>query len=239
MTFAELRILIEPVFRNVTDPIALLQKGYVDCVKKIRLLQHAFVGKIDSACGLDGFNHIHILSSGDLTSEIAFKEVYSVLDVSFSGRNENRAYSVNPMIVAEWTNDEFETDLEFVSDEGFMWIGSDLVPLDREIAKVEFTAYPFPYFCRTADGPFVDKHRYNIQWMIDEYGEDGLIIDDFIGVLAAMKTKSLMLLQNTSINEASNLEYFYDQLLNAYNDNTENFFVHGFENMSEQISRFQ
>lgn len=237
MKFSELRNIIDPVFRNESDPIALIQKSYTDCVKKIKIVQQAFRMRIDGGCGFDGFNHIHVLKSGNTTSEIAFKEVHAILDVSFSGSAENYPYSPKPALVGNLTDTTFESDLEFVTDEKFMWIGSDLVPLDREAAKIEMTGFPFPYFCRTVNGPNIEEHRYDIKWMIATYGEDNLIIDDLLGVMSAIKAKLFSLLRISAVSEASNIEYFYDQILNTYNDNLENFFVHGFESLSEQISR--
>ena len=236
MLLSDFMFLTENIFSNSAEPYSIIQKAYEDCVKKIKLHQQAFVAVIDSAAGLDGFNNKHQIICGSKTSEIAFKEMHSIIDVSFSG-GTTKAYSVNPMIVGKWTDSNFRTDIGFVADETFSWVGSDLVPVDREIAKVEITGYPFPYFCYTVNSPEVDEHRYDIQWMVDTYG-DQLVVDDFVGVMTVIKAKALYLMSEASINEASNIETYYDQLLNAYNENLENFFVHGFEVSEEQVTRF-
>lgn len=236
MKFSDFKLILPSVFSNRQNPIELVQAGYRDVVNKISLHLHLFPVLIDGAIGLDGFNHIHKYIKNNIESEIAFKEIYSILGVSFSGELIDKEYIQTPGVVGDIL-DSFHTEVSLIADERFMWIGSDLVPLERQVSKIEFHAYAYPYFCKTVDGVGVNKHYYGIQQMIDSYGEDNLIIDDFIGTLTALKVKSLYLLEQGSVSESSTVEYFYTQLLNQYNESREQFFVHGFDSLSDQVAR--
>jgi hypothetical protein len=236
MEFSDFRLILPTVFSNRTNPIELVQSAYKDVVNKISLHLHLFQVLVDGCIGLDGFNHVHKYVKGTVESEIAFKEIYSILGISFSGELVDKEYTLTQGTVGDIL-DTFFPDTELVNDEEYMWIGSDLVPLDRQVSKIGVHGYAYPYFCKTVGGVETDPHYYDIQDMIDEYGESNLIIDDLIGVLTALKTKVLYLLEQGNVNESATVEYFYTQLLNQFNESREQFFVHGFDSLTEQTTK--
>lgn len=237
MLFSDFRILCQDIFSEA-DPFVLIQKAYVDCVSKIRLFPVVFPIEITGGCGFDGWNDKHQKVSSTLgisNSEICFKEIFSILNVSFLNEKSTVAYVKNPAKVGTFDNDIYGTTLEYVEDEKFSWIGSDLVPIDRESAIVEIVGYAYPYFCYTTSGPDVQRHMYDISAMVALYGESNLIIDDLLGVLTAIKAIELRLMGNADVSRSANVEYYYDKFLNMYNANNETFYAHGFDSLGVSV----
>lgn len=237
MLFSDFKKLCPLVYTEV-DPYPLIQKAYKDCVSKIKLDPHIFPMVIYGGAGFDGWNDTHRLVSPHLHqdhSDIHFKEVLSILDVTIVNEFQHREYTKRMATIGEFAFGIDCAAIEKVSEERVCWIGSDLVMLDRDAAKLEIVAYAYPYFCTTVDGPHVYGHVYDIATMITTYGESNLIIDDVIGVLTAMKVNQLKLMKNTSVSEASTVDYYYSKVLNKYNENLETFFAHGFTSLGESV----
>ena len=137
MKFSDFKLILPSVFSNRQNPIELVQAGYRDVVNKISLHLHLFPVLINGAIGLDGFNHIHKYVKNNIESEIAFKEIYSILGVSFSGELVDKEYVQTPGVVGDIL-DSFHTEVGLIADERILEEKIDIGVISPYKAQVHY-----------------------------------------------------------------------------------------------------
>ena len=64
------------------------------------------------------------------------------------------------------------------------------------------------------------EYRYNIQWMIDNYGLENLDMDDFLVTLVTLKACSLYYMDQGDPGLSETYRDYLTQLINLFNSNT-------------------
>jgi len=68
--------------------------------------------------------------------------------------------------------------------------------------------------------PYNTEHRYDIQWMIDEYGINNLNMDDLLVQFVMLKATSLYYMDNGDPGQSELIRDYLDQLINLHNENS-------------------
>jgi len=171
------------------DKIAYTQIAYNDIIKKFRLDPCILPVRFTKHIKLDGFVHKGEMVGSE--SEVALKEIIAINNCDVMETGQDFGTPDTPLFGDVLSVDYGYTDFDLVNDSHNTYpeiyqIGSSIVCGNVSDCFVLITGYMYPYFCTTADGWLVDKHWYDIQTMVDEYGTDDLIVDDVLLSLCSL-----------------------------------------------------
>lgn len=219
---------------STAEAIAYLQKAYYIVVDAIKLEPGIFPILIKNEwSSLQKFDYKAVRVGVD--SEIAFKQVRDFIKTDFSQDN-NFVVTSNETnhIIVGYPEKEFfgfeEADYDamnaihtlvpevFQSKQYYHLKNID----DLTYGYMLICAYQYPYPVHTVNGPFIDEYRYNIQWMVTEYGIDELDVDDVVGMLMILKANQLFKEENLDIGNAKHFDYICMNLINLFNENKDN-----------------
>lgn len=212
---------------DITDEkiIEYIQKGYEYVVKKLRLDPSVLpVYMTGQRVKISDFTYkANIVTTN---SERAIKEIKSFVGLEF----ENYIGDERPAL-GTWTIGKIgETDYGFdatdfaaVNNEHdewpvIYWSGTDVQVENLDNSFFLIQAFVYPYFAmHTTDDEYTSEHRYDIQWMIDEYTAANLVCDDLLSVLSLYKGIAIYYGQWEEWGKENIMDKYCLDLINAYN----------------------
>jgi len=207
---------------GMSDFIPYLTSAYKVVVDRIRIDPLLIPVEINKATVIDRFNNVCIMTGSN--SEIAFKSIKEfprtklINGVSYQSETNqcivgNRSIDINFGLTSS-----FYDDIEILTNGTEYTLNYEE---DKEVARVLLLGYMYPYFIRTLNGYELEEHRYDLQWMIDNYLAENLIIDDCLLYMVTLKAVGEYYLDNGGISLSTNYEGLCSDLLNIYNKNIE------------------
>lgn len=217
-------------FYNLTDTEKwiYLQKAYTITVNSISLDPAIFPClMLTNNVNVDKLEYPALRTNG---SEIAFKEIRDIIRCSF-GSDDSIESNTNRLLVGELSEEYFgftETQYNECNAE------HETMPIlfnskqymecsnfdDIGYPMFHICAYQYPYPLTHIDG-YELEHRYDISWMIEEYGIDKLEVDDTVGILMLMKACQFVYEDLLNLNSAKHYDYMFVQFINLFNSNKE------------------
>ena len=214
--------------RSGLTPYANLQIAYEEVANSIKINQHLFPVIMQKAFRNNGFSVKHKIGN----DVICFKEIKS-MDNTTLENNGNLTETVSDLEVFNYLEDEFhgipEVRYSAVNVNHTLVpeivIKGDIVEcsnIDSEVFMFIF-GYPYPYFVIPSGALVDDIDNYDIQAMVTTYGEQYLVVDDFLALLVIPKLLSIIEQCNGNVALASNYDYHFVQIVNKFNENRETF----------------
>jgi hypothetical protein len=197
------------------NPYLTMQNLYEDIVKKIRLYPHFFSVKSDKCFSIDGLNIKNkFVIDANTSSEICFKDIVKLHDATFANfdlednatSTDLNVYDVLEFPLIEYTNPVIKT------------YGNKYY-CETEDNYFGISAYAYPYFVYTSNGPFVDVHKYSINDMVTLYTDEELIVDELIGLILIPHYMAYCANKRLDIGIANGYSSIVKNMINTYNDN--------------------
>lgn len=196
--------------------VANIQSAYDDIVKKIRLHPAAFPVYVNDAARVGGFTYPAVIVGTE--SEVALKEIVNFEGVTLTD-DFNEAYEPGDLLIG---TDDIDSTFGFagtgIDDPEIMWSGTDIAITNGDIAAFWMVCYPYPYFV-TYGSPYEYKHVYDIQDMIDLYGDDNLTVDPALMYPVLARALEIAFQHTGSVVLANSAGNFAMQYVSMYNGN--------------------
>lgn len=221
-------MLNELLESNSSITIENLQLAYEKVVRKIRLHQTLIPICFNKAFIVpnmgDKNNYWKIISSG---SEVAIKEIVDLFNKEYIEApiyedpkpvevgNREIDYGFNTDRFKAFNSNHKQSIQIYRSGD---YIASNVSEGESFLLS---SGYIYPYLVYTSNGPYMDRHLYSIQDMVNRYGADGLTVDSTLMMMVIPQAIAEYHNSNGDVGYASNYETYSKKLINLYNRNLE------------------
>lgn len=224
-----------PLFRD--EGYALIQTAYEVVVNRIKIKQQMFPVIMQKAFRSNGFLTKHTFGN----NKICFKEIKFMNNAILANPNELNEdlsslelFTFDPYNYHGIGEERFKAVNEDHTKMPKLQVKGDIVECDNIDGDVFFFlyGYPYPYFVRPIGLEGMSNDGYDINAMITNYTEEGLVVEDVLAMLMIPKLHSIIHQRNNDLGQANSCEYVLTQILNRFNSSRELFRHNDFNNVS-------